>query len=63
VKVIGVEQVTVAAGTFNAWRVQLTSAEGDPVETTLWIAQDTRQVVKMAATLPQMGNAAPSRRS
>ena len=57
-KVIGSEQVTVAAGTFTAWKVQLTSAEGDPGETTLWIAKDSRQVVKIAATLPQMGNAA-----
>ena len=56
-KVVGAEQVTVAAGTFATWKVQLSSAEGEPGETTLWIAQDSRQVVKIAATLPQMGNA------
>ena len=57
VKVTGVEQVTVPAGTFAAWKVQLSSAEGEPGETTLWITQESRQVVKIAATIPQMGNA------
>ena len=57
VKVAGVEQVTVPAGTFATWKVQLSSADGDPGETTLWVAQDSRQVVKITATLPQMGNA------
>jgi dipeptidyl aminopeptidase/acylaminoacyl peptidase len=57
VKVLGAEQVTVPAGTFTAWKVQLSSAEGEPGETTLWVAQDTRKVVKITATLPEMGNA------
>ncbi len=56
-KVTGVEQVTVPAGTFAAWKVQLSSADGEPGETTLWVSQETRQVVKISATLPQMGNA------
>jgi dipeptidyl aminopeptidase/acylaminoacyl peptidase len=57
VTVVGTEQVTVPAGTFTAWKVQLSSAEGEPGETMLWVAQDTRKVVKITATLPQMNGA------
>lgn len=56
-KVLGRESVTVAAGTFDAWKVEITSAEGEPGQTTVWVAADSRQVVKASATLPQMGGA------
>ena len=42
-KVTGAEEVKVAAGTFQAWKVELTSAEGDPGPTTLWVDKATRQ--------------------
>ena len=32
-------------------------AEGEPGQTTIWIAKDTRKVVKTTATIPQMGGA------
>ncbi len=57
VKVVGVEDVTVPAGTFKAWKVEESSAEGEPGTTTIWIATDSRKVVKISATLPQMGGA------
>lgn len=53
-KVVSVEEVTVPAGTFKAFKVHVTSAEGEPGESTLWIAADTRQVVKMTATQGNM---------
>jgi len=56
-KVVGTEDVTVPAGTFKAWKVELSSADGEPGTTTLWVNSDTRQVVKVSATLPQMGGA------
>ena len=56
-KVSGVEDVTVPAGTFKAWKVQIASAEGEPGEQTVWIDQASRRVVKVTATLPQMGGA------
>src|SRR4030095_11441580 len=37
-KVVGVESVTVAAGRFDAYKIELTSAEGEPGKTTLWVA-------------------------
>ena len=57
IKVVGVEDVTVPAGTFKAWKVEQSSAEGEPGATTLWIATDSRKVVKVSATMPQMGGA------
>jgi hypothetical protein len=46
-KVIGREEVTVPAGTFKVWKVEITSAEGEPGQTTLWVASDSRKVVRL----------------
>jgi dipeptidyl aminopeptidase/acylaminoacyl peptidase len=56
-KVAAIEDVTVPAGTFKAWKVEIKSAEGEPGEQTVWIDTATRRVVKTSATLPQMGGA------
>jgi dipeptidyl aminopeptidase/acylaminoacyl peptidase len=56
-KVVGTEKVTVPAGTFDAFKVEITSAEGEAGKTTLWITKDTRRAVKTAATLPQLNGA------
>jgi dipeptidyl aminopeptidase/acylaminoacyl peptidase len=55
-KVVGHEDVTVPAGTFKAWKLEITSAEGEPGQTTLWVSEDHKPL-KVVATLPQMGNA------
>jgi hypothetical protein len=55
--VLGVEEVTVPAGTFKAWKVEQKSAEGEPGVLTAWIAVDTRKMVKVSATIPAMGGA------
>jgi dienelactone hydrolase len=57
VKVVGTEDVTVSAGTFKVWKVEVSSAEGEPGGSTLWIATDSRKVVKTSTTLPSMGGA------
>ena len=56
-KVAGQEELKVPAGTFNAWKVEITSAEGDPGSTTMWVDTTSRKVLKTVATLPQMGGA------
>lgn len=56
-KVTATEEVTVPAGTFKAFKLEITSAEGEPGSSTVWVATDSRQVVKITATLPQMGGA------
>lgn len=55
--VAGQESVTVPAGTFDTYRVELTSADGGSDKATLWIARDSRKAVKMTAVLGQMGGA------
>jgi hypothetical protein len=50
--VVAVEDVTVPAGTFKAFKLHVKSAEGDPGEQTLWIAADTRHMVKVTSVLP-----------
>lgn len=54
-KVTGSEEVKVAAGTFQAWKVEITSAEGEPGATTLWVDKASRKVVKTLTALPQGG--------
>ncbi|MFN7957130.1 MAG: hypothetical protein U0P46_02210 [Holophagaceae bacterium] len=56
-KVLAQEEVKVPAGSFKAWKVELSSAEGDPGSTTMWVDTATRRVVKTVSTLPQMGGA------
>ena len=56
-KVTAVEDVTVPAGIFKAWKVEISSAEGDAGQQTIWIDTASRRVVKTTATLPQMGGA------
>jgi hypothetical protein len=57
VKVAGTEKVTVPAGTFDSTKLEVTSAEGAPGQTTIWVDPATRQVVKSVAVIPQMNGA------
>jgi hypothetical protein len=56
-KVVGVEKVTVPAGEFEAFKLEITSAEGDADRTTVWVTKDGRRPVKSVATLPQANGA------
>jgi dipeptidyl aminopeptidase/acylaminoacyl peptidase len=56
-KVAGSDKVTVPAGTFDAYRLQVESADGGADKQTIWIAKDSRKPVKVQASLPQMGGA------
>jgi dipeptidyl aminopeptidase/acylaminoacyl peptidase len=56
-KVTGTESVTVPAGKFDAYRVEVSSADGGTEKTTLWVAKDSRKVVKSSSALASMGGA------
>ena len=56
-KVVGVESVTVPAGTFEAYKLELISADNEADKTTIWIAKDSRKVVKLSAVLTQLNGA------
>jgi dipeptidyl aminopeptidase/acylaminoacyl peptidase len=55
--VSGTESVTVPAGKFEAYKVELTSADGGNDKATLWITKNTRQAVKFSAVMAAMGGA------
>jgi hypothetical protein len=55
--VSGVESVTVPAGKFDAYRVEITSADGGADKQTVWVAKDTHKVVKVSAVVASMGGA------
>ncbi len=56
-KVIGVESVTVAAGTFEAYKIESVAAEDEADKQTVWIAKDSHKVLKISATIPSLGGA------
>ncbi len=56
-KVAGSESVTVPAGAFDCWRVDIASADGGSDKMTIWVAKDSRKPVKTSAVMPQMGGA------
>ena len=56
-KFLGSESVTVGAGTFDTYKVELTAADNDANKQTVWIAKDTHNVIKISATLPSLGGA------
>jgi hypothetical protein len=58
--VSGVEKVTVPAGTFDAYKVDITSADGGDDKETLWVARDSHKAVKESAVLASMGGAVPT---
>lgn len=56
-KVTGSESVSVPAGTFDCWRVEIEPADGSPGKQTLFVARKERRPVKIEAIMPQMGGA------
>jgi hypothetical protein len=56
-KVAGSEKVTVAAGSFDCYRVEISSADSGAENYTVWIAKGSRIPVRFAATFAQIGGA------
>jgi dienelactone hydrolase len=50
------EDVTVPAGTFQAYKVEISSMDGAE-KMTMWIAKASKETVKYRALMPQMGGA------
>jgi hypothetical protein len=55
-RVAGSESVTVPAGTFDAWKVEVEPV-GEPGKMTIWIDKASRKSVKTSAVLAAMGGA------
>jgi hypothetical protein len=51
------ESVTVPAGTFEAYKVEITSADNEADKATVWIAKDSRQVAKISSVITQLNGA------
>ena len=56
-KVVGTESVTVPAGTFDAYKVEIVDTNDEADKQTVWIAKDSHKVVKITATIPSLGGA------
>lgn len=55
--VAGSEKVTVPAGSFDTWKLELKPADGAAGGATIWIDKATRKTIKQVATLPEMNGA------
>ena len=55
--VTGAEKVTVPAGAFDAFKVEVAPTDGSPGQSTIWIDKQSRKPVKLTAIMPQMGGA------
>jgi hypothetical protein len=56
-KVAGSEKVTVPAGTFDAYKVEIVDADNDAGKQTVWIDRQSRKVLKISAVLPSLNGA------
>jgi hypothetical protein len=56
-KVVGTESVTVPAGTFDAYKVEILAADNDADKQTIWIDKANRRVLKITAVIPSLNGA------
>ena len=56
-KVIGTESVTVPAGTFDAYKVEIVATDNDADKQTVWIDKGSRKVLKISAVIPSFNGA------
>jgi len=56
-KVIGTESVTVPAGTFDAYKVEIFATDNDADKQTVWIDKGSRKVLKISAVIPSLNGA------
>jgi dipeptidyl aminopeptidase/acylaminoacyl peptidase len=56
-KVVGTESVTVPAGTFDSYKVEVSTSDSAADNLTVWVARDSRKPVKAAATMASAGGA------
>ena len=56
-KVLGTESVTVPAGTFDAYKVEILATDNEADKQTVWIDKETRKVLKISAVIPSLNGA------
>jgi dipeptidyl aminopeptidase/acylaminoacyl peptidase len=56
-KVAGSESVTVPAGTFDAYKVEIVAADNEADKQTVWIDKASRKVLKISAVIPSLNGA------
>ncbi|HET9710575.1 MAG TPA: hypothetical protein VFP64_01795, partial [Pyrinomonadaceae bacterium] len=56
-KVLGTESVTVPAGTFDAYKLEIVAADNDADKQTVWIDKGSRKVLKISAVITSMNGA------
>lgn len=55
--VVSTEEITVPAGKFMAYKVEIKPSSGDAGESTIWVAKDGGKLLKERQSIPQMNGA------
>ncbi|HWF90039.1 MAG TPA: alpha/beta fold hydrolase [Pyrinomonadaceae bacterium] len=56
-KVLGSESVTVPAGKFDAYKVEIVATDNEADKQTVWIDKGSRKVLKISAVIPSLNGA------
>lgn len=56
-KVLGTESVTVPAGKFEAYKVEILATDNEADKQTVWIDKGSRKVLKISAVIPSLNGA------
>ncbi|HZI47344.1 MAG TPA: alpha/beta fold hydrolase [Pyrinomonadaceae bacterium] len=56
-KVLGTESVTVPAGKFDAYKVEILATDNEADKQTVWIDKGSRKVLKISAVIPSLNGA------
>jgi dipeptidyl aminopeptidase/acylaminoacyl peptidase len=56
-KVLGSESITVPAGKFDAYKVEILAADNEADKQTVWIDKGSRKVLKISAVIPSLNGA------
>jgi dipeptidyl aminopeptidase/acylaminoacyl peptidase len=56
-KVVGTENITVPAGKFDVYKLEIVAADNEADKQTVWIDKASRRVVKISAVIPSLNGA------
>jgi dipeptidyl aminopeptidase/acylaminoacyl peptidase len=57
IKVVGTDKVSSPSGAVDAFKIEVSSADGGSDRSTVWVGKDSRKILKVSAILPELGGA------
>jgi dienelactone hydrolase len=57
IRVAGTDKIPTPAGPVDSFKIEVTSADGGPDRSTIWVGRQSRRILKVSAILPELGGA------